>query len=85
MSRLKVLVLYPIMVDDFILEYQDFEADAIEQIYISANEDMRRFKEICTDCRDKADELKVDKVDINLALSFLSNYSINHFPHKSSQ
>lgn len=85
LSRLKVLVLYPIMVDDFILEYQDFEADAIEQIYISANEDMRRFKEICTDCRDKADELKVDKVDINLALSFLSNYSINHFPHKSSQ
>ena len=35
--------------------------------------DMRKFKEICTDCRDKAKELKIPFVDINLALEFISD------------
>lgn len=77
LSRLKVLVLHPITVNDFIQHYQNFEVQAIEQIYISSNSDMRRFKEICTDCQDKADELKLKKIDINLAMSFLSTYSVN--------
>ena len=50
LSRLKVLVLYPIIVEDFILEFQAFEAEAIEQIYVTTGGDMRRFKEIFTDC-----------------------------------
>jgi hypothetical protein len=77
LSRLKILSLYPILIEDFILEYDDFDTDAIEQIYISTGGDMRRFEEICTDCIDKATELKQDKIDINLAITFLSNYTIN--------
>ncbi len=73
LSRLKTLILYPIVVEDFISEYNDFEAEAIEQIYVATKGDMRKFKEICTDCRDRAKELKHKFVDVNLALSFLTN------------
>ncbi len=76
LSRLKTLILYPIVVEDFIAEYNDFEAEAIEQIYVSTKGDMRKFKEICTDCRDRAKELKHKFVDVNLALSFLTNLPI---------
>ena len=73
LSRLKILVLYPIVVEDFIEEYKDFEPEAIEQIYVATKGDMRKFKEICTDCRDRAKELKHSFVDVNLAVSFLDN------------
>jgi len=73
LSRLKTLILYPIVVEDFIMEYKDFESDAIEQIYVSTKGDMRKFKEICTDCRDRANELNCSFVDVNLALEFLSD------------
>lgn len=73
LSRLKILVLYPIVVEDFIAEYKDFEPEAIEQIYVATKGDMRKFKEICTDCRDRAKELKHSFVDVNLAVSFLDN------------
>ncbi len=73
LSRLKTLILYPIIVEDFILEYKDFESEALEQIYVTTKGDMRKFKEICTDCRDKAKELKHSFVSLNLAVSFLSN------------
>ena len=72
LSRLKILTLYPIEVEDFILEYKDFETEAIEQIYAGVRGDMRKFEEICTDCRHRAKELKQSFVDVNLALSFLS-------------
>jgi len=72
LSRLKTLVLYPIVVEDFIAEYNDIEQEAIEQIYMAAKSDMRKFKEICTDCRDRAKELKYSFVDLNLALEFIS-------------
>jgi hypothetical protein len=73
LSRLKTLVLYPIVLEDFIVEYQDIKQEAIEQIYMVAKGDMRKFKEICTDCRDKAKELKHTFVDINLALDFIAD------------
>ena len=73
LSRLKTLVLYPIVVEDFILEYKDFEPEAIEQIYVHTRGDMRKFKEVCTDCRDKAKELNHSLIDLNLALEFLSD------------
>jgi thymidine kinase len=73
LSRLKTLILYPIVVEDFIQEYKDFEPEAIEQIYVATKGDMRKFKEICMDCRDKAKELKLSFIDVNLAVSFLSN------------
>ena len=72
LSRLKTLVLYPIVVEDFIAEYNDIEQEAIEQIYMAAKGDMRKFKEICTDCRDRAKELEYSFVDLNLALEFIS-------------
>jgi thymidine kinase len=72
LSRLKTLVLYPIVVEDFILEYKDIEPEAIEQIYMATKGDMRKFKEICTDCMDRAKELKYSYVDLNLALEFIS-------------
>lgn len=72
LSRLKTLILYPIEVENFIEEYKDFEAEAIEQIYVSAKGDMRKFKEICTDCRDKAKELEHSFVGLNLAAEFLA-------------
>jgi len=76
LSRLKTLILYPIVVEDFIVEYKDFEPEAIEQIYVATKGDMRKFLEICTDCRDRAKELKQDFVDVNLAISFLTNLPI---------
>lgn len=72
LSRLKTMILYPIEVENFIEEYKDFEAEAIEQIYVSAKGDMRKFKEICTDCRDKAKELEHSFVGLNLAAEFLA-------------
>jgi len=73
LSRLKTLILYPIVVEDFILEYKDIQQEAIEQIYMAVRGDMRKFKELCTDCRDKAKELNYKFVDINLALEFISD------------
>lgn len=73
LSRLKILVLYPVVVDDFIAEYNDIEQEAIEQIYMATKGDMRKFKEICTDCRDSAKELNHSFVSLNLALEFISD------------
>ena len=73
LSRLKTLVLYPIVLEDFIVKYQDIKQEAIEQIYMAAKGDMRKFKEICTDCRDRAKELKHTFVDVNLALDFIAD------------
>ena len=73
LSRLKTLILYPIVVEDFIQEYKDFEPEAIEQIYVATKGDMRKFKEICMDCCDRAKELNQSFIDVNLAVSFLSN------------
>jgi len=73
LSRLKTLILYPIIVEHFIAQYKDIQQEAIEQIYMAVKGDMRKFKEICTDCRDRAKELNQTFVDINLALEFLSD------------
>lgn len=72
LSRLKILLLYPIEVEDFILEYKDFEAEAIEQIYAAVKGDMRKFEEICSDCRERAKHMKHSFVEVNLVLSLLS-------------
>ena len=77
LSRLKVLVLYPIIVEDFIHEYKNkINPEAIEQIYMAVNGDMRKFEEICVDCLDRAKELKYSFVDINLALEFINDLPI---------
>jgi len=73
LSRLKTLILYPIVVEDFIVEYSNFKQEAVEQIYMATKGDMRKFKEICTDCRDKAREMNYPFVDLNLALEFISD------------
>lgn len=74
LSRLKVLTLFPIVVEDFIEKYRlIISPEAIEQIYAATHGDMRKFEEICSDCIDKAKELKYSHVDINLALTFLNN------------
>lgn len=73
LSRLKTLILYPLIVEDFIAQYKDIQQEAIEQIYMSVKGDMRKFKEICTDCRDRAEELNYKFVDLNLALEFISD------------
>lgn len=76
-SRLKVLILYPIIVEDFIHEYKKkIDPEAIEQIYIAVNGDMRKFEEICVDCMDRAKELKYAFVDFNLALEFINDLPI---------
>jgi hypothetical protein len=76
LSRLKTLVLYPIVVEDFITEYKDIQQEAIEQIYMAVRGDMRKFKEICTDCRDRAKELNYKFVDLNLALEFIADLPV---------
>jgi len=73
LSRLKTLILYPIVVEKFIAEYKDIQQEAIEQIYMAVKGDMRKFKEICTDCRDRAKELNYKFVDLNLALEFIAD------------
>ena len=73
LSRLKTLLLYPIEVEEFILDYKDFEPEAVELIYVTTKGDMRKFKEVCTDCKDKAKELGQSIADVDLALSFLSD------------
>ena len=78
LSRLKVLTLFPIIVEDFIEKYKNnISQEAVEQIYAATNNDMRKFEEICSDCIDKAKELKYSLVDINLALTFLTNLPPN--------
>jgi DNA transposition AAA+ family ATPase len=72
LSRLKTLLLYPIEVEDFILEYKDFEAEAVEQIYAATKGDMRKFEEVSIDCWQKAKELNHSFVDVNLVLSYLA-------------
>ncbi len=63
-----------IVVEDFILAYKkDFKAEAVEQIYMAVRGDMRKFEEICTDCLDRAKELKYSFVDLDLALKFISD------------
>ncbi len=78
LSRLKVLTLYPIVVEDFIAAYKKFAPEAIEQIYAATNGDMRKFEEICTECMDKAKELKYSLIDINLALTILTDHPHNN-------
>jgi hypothetical protein len=79
LSRLKVLTLFPIIVEDFIEKYKNsISPEAIEQIYAATNGDMRKFKETCNDCLDKAKELKYSHVDINLALTVLTNLPPNN-------
>lgn len=73
LSRLKTLILYPIVVEDFIEKYKDIQQEAIEQVYMAVKGDMRKFKEICTDCRDRAKELNYKFVDLNLAMEFISD------------
>lgn len=73
LSRLKTLILYPIVVEDFITEYKDIQQEAIEQIYMSVKGDMRKFKEVVTDCRDRARELNYKFIDLNLALEFITD------------
>jgi thymidine kinase len=72
LSRLKVLILYPIIVEDFIEKYKTaIMPEAIEQIYVATKGDMRKFEQVCTDCIEEAKELKCNLVDINLALKIL--------------
>jgi thymidine kinase len=73
LSRLKTLILYPIIVEDFITKCNDIQQEAVEQIYMAVKGDMRKFEEVCTDCRDRAKELNHKFVDINLALEFISD------------
>lgn len=73
LSRLKTLILYPIVVEDFIAEYHDFKQEAVEQIYMATKGDMRKFEEVCTDCRDRAKELNYTFVDLNLAMEFIKD------------
>jgi len=74
LSRMKILVLYPIVVEDFIAQYKEFAQDAIEQIYGATRGDMRKFQEICEDCIHRAKEENVKKIDVNLALSLIPNF-----------
>ena len=79
LSRLKVLTLFPIIVEDFIEKYKNnISQEAVEQIYAATNNDMRKLEEICSDCINKAKELKYSLVDINLALTFLTNLPPNN-------
>ncbi|KPA12719.1 transposase (ATPase domain protein) [Candidatus Magnetomorum sp. HK-1] len=74
LSRLKVLTLFPIVVEDFIQKYKNvITTEAIEQIYAATNGDMRKFEEICSDCIHESKKLKFSLVDINLAVKFLTN------------
>lgn len=76
LSRLKTLILYPITVEDFILDYKkEFESEAIEQIYMATKGDMRKFKEVCADCLIKAKDKKGSFVDVNTAVSMLDELS----------
>ena len=37
--------------------------------------DMRKFEEICTDCLDRAKELKYSFVDLNLTWEFINDFT----------
>ena len=77
LSRIKVLTLFPIIVEDFIEKYKNnITPEAIEQIYIGTGGDMRKIEEICSECIEKAKELNYSFVDINLAITFLPSHPI---------
>ena len=65
--------MYPILVEEFIADYTDFKPETVEQTYMATKCDMHKFKEICTDCRDKAKEMNYAFVDLNLAMEFISD------------
>jgi len=88
LSHLKVLVLYPIIVEDFIMEYKkSFKAEVIEKIYMAVHGDMRKFEEICTDCLDRAKELKYSFVYLNLALKWVGPFEPSRCPgpHRAAE
>jgi len=58
------------------MDYKDFLPEAIEQIYAITDGDMRKFKEVCADCRDKAKELKVNIVDVEFYIDDVFDSSL---------
>ncbi len=70
LSRLKVLPLYPVAVEDFIAASPDFEGVAVEHLYNCTGGDMRKFEEIIEDCRNKLSESGEGMVTLEMALQF---------------
>jgi type II secretory pathway predicted ATPase ExeA len=72
LSRLKVLPLEPLAIDDLKEHHKDkFDADALELIHGAAMGNMRIFDEIADDCVDKIKELKKPRVDVETAAMFI--------------
>ncbi len=71
-SRLKVLKLGPISVENFIAHMSNWEPTAVESAYGACNADMRVFKEKYVDeAEDKAAEMGVKTVTVDIVSMFL--------------
>ena len=77
LSRLKVLHLHPVGVEDFISEFIHWDPDAVELAYGAANSDMREFLQKYVDeAEDKLAEMKAagqkeDTVTVDIVSPFL--------------
>ncbi len=71
LSRLKILNLPPISVEEYKKNLPQFEPDAIEVIYGASSGNMHRFDDICDECLDKMSELKLDKINMEIVNMFI--------------
>ncbi len=71
LSRLKILNLQPVSVEEFKKNLPQFEPDALEVIYGASSGNMHRFNDICDDCLDKMYELKMEKINMEIVEMFI--------------
>lgn len=71
LSRLKVLSIRPLSVEDLKTALPHYDAEAVELLYGASNANMRTFEELCEDCEDKATELGTDRITVDIAALFI--------------
>ena len=73
-SRLRLLTLEPVSVEDFKKNLPQFEKDTLEFIFGFSFGNMWLFNEICEECLDLIQELKITNVSMPLANQIIQNY-----------
>jgi len=77
LSRLKIIDLQSVGVDDFKKKFVIFEPEAIDVVYGESGGNMRRMEELIDDCIDKFEEInkgletKMDRISIDIVAMFI--------------
>ncbi|MBF0609470.1 MAG: AAA family ATPase [Magnetococcales bacterium] len=76
LSRLKILRMERLPVDDVIKATPHIDKDALEMIYGHAMGNMRKFIEVYYDCYDKMKLLKLEQINAEIAYQFIEGGNI---------